>query len=269
MIRYLIILIALISSCSPVENCDYPSEFERQYFIKKGVKSFKVFRLKEGKRILENYHQINEDGLSTMLKVYQNGKLNYTIRSFYDTLNRLTQEDVKYPGEDWKLLSKNICNDSLLTETQMYYPKDKPSSYTHYINNPDGLNQMNYFYEDSTLQNIHQFYWNGDCKLDSIVRFDSDSNRTGQKKVFTYDRGLLKTESSYENDTLVKIDRYTYNYDHLDSKNVFEKIGDYRETYYFEYKDKLIINCTYIYEDLKDKYSDTTYYLNTYEYYTK
>jgi hypothetical protein len=181
-----------------------------------------------------------------------------TEKYTYDKLNRMTEVYVLRNGKDWSLQMKNVYNELQERETNFEYAEDGTVYRTEYLNNPSGKNISNRFYIDDQLKHINLFYWSNDCLLDSVIRFDADSSKTGGKVVMSYDKGLLKSRLTYEHQRVLEIEKYEYNDQGLRSLVIYEIPNESRRSTITTFENKLPISEMIIYESLTDGYQDTS-----------
>jgi len=94
--------------------------------------------------------------------------------------------------------------------------------------------------------------------LDSIVRFDSDSIRTGEMTIMSYDKNLLNSKIKYANGQVIEKEEFRYNASGLQTMMVYEIPNDYRASTSIKFDNGLPVTETMIYQSLADDYTDTT-----------
>lgn len=201
----------------------------------------------------------NERGDLVQITFYSDG--DSTIEKYsYDSSNRITKVQVSRNGGQWRLKMKNVYDDKNNRETNFEYDENGIVYRTEYVNNSHGKNLSNKFYIDDQLKNIHLFYWTDNCKLDSIIRFDADSNKTGEKLILNYNDHLLTDKTKYQDGQAIVIEKFEYNELRLQDLIVYEIPNEYRQSTTIKYKGELPVTETSIYESLTDDYADTTQY---------
>lgn len=179
----------------------------------------------------------------------------------YDSNHHITKVQASKNDSVWRLKSKRVQDEKRNRETIFEYDEDGTVYRTEYMNDSYGNNIWNKFYQDDHLKYIHLFYWNAPCMPDSIVRFDSDSNRTGEKKVFKYSEDLLVEKTSYKDGEVIEIEKFRYNELGLRELTIYELRNSYRYSTTIEYDGELPVAETSIYTSLPYSYADTTRYI--------
>jgi len=229
--------------------------------------------LKQNKIHYMTYVRVDSNGLETKSSVAINNERGdlkeitfYTDtdtikeKYSYDSNNRITKVQVSTNDRDWRLKMKNVYDDKNNRETNFEYDEKGIVYRTEYLNNSFGKNISNRFYIDDQLKSIHLFYWTDNCKLDSIVRFDADSNKTGEKLILNYNDLLLTDKTKYQDGQAIEIEKFEYNELGLQELIIYEVPNEYRQSTVIKYEGELPVSETSIYKSLTDDYTDTTRY---------
>lgn len=201
----------------------------------------------------------NERGDLIQITFYNDGDSTKEKYS-YDPKNRIKKVHVSTNDRDWRLKMKNVYDDKNNRETNFEYDENGIVYRTEYLNDSYGKNISNRFYIDDQLKNIHLFYWTDNCMLDSIVRLDVVSNKTGEKLILNYNDHLLTDKTKYQNGQAIEIEKFEYNKLGLKELIIYEIPNEYRQSTTIVYQGELPMSETSIYSSLTDDYTDTTHY---------
>lgn len=217
--------------------------------------------------------RIDSNGLETKSSVAINNALGYlneitfytdadTIKEkySYDSKNRITKVQVSSNDVEWRLKMKNVYDDKNNRETNFEYDENGIVYRTEHVNNSHGKNISNRFYINDQLKHTNLFYWTDNCKLDSIVRFDADSNKTGEKLILNYNDHLLTDKTKYQDGQVIEIEKFEYNKLGLKELIIYEIPHECRLSTAIKYEGELPVSETSIYKSLTDEYADTTQY---------